>query len=393
MPQRIVSHLRLRPSSALFATVAALLLALVLAIAPARGQSLETSAKQALLLDFDTGAVLLDKAADEKMYPSSMTKMMTVYVLMQRIKEGVLAMDDLLPVSEKAWRKGGSKMFVEVGKQVSVEDLLYGIIIQSGNDATIVVAEAISGSEEAFAVEMTRVAREIGMTGTQFKNASGWPDPEHYTTARDLAVLAIRKIRDFPEMYKLYAETEFTFNGITQSNRNPLLYRNVGADGLKTGHTEAAGYGLTASAVRDGRRLIMVVNGLESRRARAEESEKLINWGFREWSSYALFEAGDTVTEAQVWLGESGATPLIVQQDVAVTIRRRARDDLKVVVRFDEPLPAPIAAGQTVGALIVTAPGIEPIQAPLIAPAAVQQLGPTGRLNAALNYLIWGESR
>ena len=208
-----------------------------------------TKAKQAILLDFNTGHILMEKAADTRMYPASMTKMMTAFMLFERLKNGSLSLEDSFSVSKKAWRKGGSKMFVEIDKQVKVEDLLRGIIIQSGNDATIVVAEGISGSEENFAIEMTKKARELGMLNTQFKNASGWPDDEHYTTARDLSILATAIIRDHPEYYHIYSEKSFKYNGIDQSNRNPLLYANIGADGLKTGHTEASGYGLTASAI------------------------------------------------------------------------------------------------------------------------------------------------
>ena len=373
--------------------MAAVALSIAIVGTHAAAQTIDTKAREAVLIDYETGAVLFEKAADDKMYPASMTKMMTVYLLMNRLKDGSVSLDDKFSVSEKAWRKGGSKMFVEVGKQVRVEDLVRGIVVQSGNDATIVVAEAISGSEENFAREMTETARTIGMARSTFRNASGWPDPEHVTTARDLAVLATATIRDFPEMYRYYQEKEFVFNGIKQNNRNPLLYREVGADGLKTGHTEAAGYGLTASAVRDGRRLVLVVNGLQSSRERAEEAEKLLNWGFREWNSYDLFKAGDVVTEAGVWLGTEGTVPLVISDDVAVTMRRRNRDDLRVTVQYEEPLPAPVQAGDTVAMLKVEAPGLPTAEYPLTAGRSVAQLGPVGRLNAAFNYLVWGESQ
>ncbi|RVU39386.1 D-alanyl-D-alanine carboxypeptidase [Hwanghaeella grinnelliae] len=362
------------------------------AVGHAKAQTIETTADHAYLVDFETGAVLLDKMSNERMYPASMTKMMTVYLLMQRLKDGRLSLDDTLSVSEKAWRKGGSKMWVEVGKQVRVEDLIRGIVVQSGNDATIVVAEGLAGTEDAFAREMTATAHKLGMSGTQFKNASGWPDPEHYTTAHDLAVLAISIIRDFPEMYHYFAETEFAYNGIKQQNRNPLLYKDIGADGLKTGHTEDSGYGLVGSAVRDGRRLVVVLNGMSSTSERAQESEKLLNWGFREWNSYALFNAGETVMDAKVWLGSSGTVPLVVEEDVSLTMRRRARNDLKVTVRYDEPIAAPIAAGTQVASLVVTAPGVETLEVPLKAGADIEQLGPVGRLTAAVNFLVWGES-
>lgn len=366
------------------------LLALPASAQDVRG--LETQAQQAVLIDFDTGTVLLSKNADARMYPASMTKLMTAYLVFERLKNGTLSLDDTFPVSEKAWRKGGSKMFVEVGARVRVEDLLRGIIIQSGNDATIVVAEGLSGSEEAFAREMTAKGREIGMTGTQFRNASGWPDDEHYTTAHDLAVLAESIIRDFPEYYHFYAETEFTYSDITQSNRNPLLYRNIGADGLKTGHTEASGYGLTASAVRNGQRLVLVVNGLNSSKERALEAERILDWGFREFGTYRLFDAGATVSEAPVWLGKEGRVPLIVQEPVDIVLRRSVRDELKVVLRTEEPIAAPITPGTPYGEIVVTAPGLNTVHIPVVAGEPVERLGSFGRLRAALEYLVFGES-
>ncbi len=368
-------------------TLAALCLA---AASSVLAQAFDTPAKQALLLDYQTGATLLEKNADDRMYPSSMTKMMTAHLLFERLRDGSLSLEDTLRVSEKAWRKGGSKMFVEVGKKVRVEDLVRGIVVQSGNDATIVVAEGLSGSEEAFAEEMTAKARDLGMAGSQFRNASGWPDPDHYTTARDLATLAAATIRDFPEFYHYYAEEVFTYNGIKQFNRNPLLNKGVGADGLKTGHTEAAGYGLVASAIRDGRRLVLVLNGMESEKQRSSESERLMTWGFREWNNYALFEAGETVIEAPVWLGESPTVPLVVSEDVVLTLPRKARQNMQVAVRFEEPVPAPIASGTNIGILVVTVPDADPIEVPVQAGADVAVLSPLGRVAAALEYLVWG---
>ena len=355
--------------------------------------ALETPAKQVLLIDHDTGAVLFEKDADSRMYPASMTKMMTAYMLFKQLKNGTLSLEDTFPVSKKAWKKGGSKMFVEVGKRVSIEDLLRGIIIQSGNDATIVVAEGISGSEEHFAREMTEMAQDIGMTGSQFRNASGWPDPQHYTTARDLATLASKIISDFQNFYHIYSEKDFTFSGIKQSNRNPLIRAGYeGADGLKTGHTEASGYGLTASAVRDGRRLVLVINGLDSEKARAVEAERLISWGFREWNRYPLFQAGETVADAPVWLGEEGTVPMIVKDDVLLTMRRKHRDQLTVKVKYTEPVPAPIAKDSILGSLVIEAPELQTIELPLYAAEEVPQLGMFGRLNAAFKYLLWGEN-
>jgi D-alanyl-D-alanine carboxypeptidase (penicillin-binding protein 5/6) len=365
--------------------------ALVLAAAaPASGQTIETLAKQAYMIDADTGAVLLDKNGTQLMPPSSMAKMMTVHIVFDRIKAGRLSLKDEFLVSEKAWRIQGSKMFVELGKKIPVEDLLRGVIIQSGNDATIVLAEGISGDEGAFAELMNSEAKKMGLKDSNFLNASGWPADGQVVTARDLAILALGTIRDFPELYKMYAEKNFTWHGIRQGNRNPLLYMNIGADGLKTGHTEAAGYGLTASAVRNGRRLILVLNGMSSMRERSQESARLMEWGFREFNNYSLFKKGDVVDNAAVWLGTEASVPLVIDQDVKVTLPRRASRDAKVSVAFNAPVAAPIAAGKELGKLKIAVPGAAAIELPLKAGKAVERLGFMGRLNAAVSYLLWG---
>ncbi len=352
--------------------------------------AIETDAKQAIVIEFDTGAVLYRKDADSVIYPASMTKMMTAYLLFERLQNGSLSLEDTFRVSEAAWRKGGSKMFVKIGDRVSVEDLIRGIVVQSGNDATIVVAEGIGGSEAAFAELMTEKARKIGMSNTTFRNASGWPDPDHVTTAEDLAILAERTIRDFPDYYHYYAELSFKYNKINQGNRNPLLYKNTGADGLKTGHTEASGYGLTASAKRKDRRLIVVANGFKSVKARAAGSERLIDWGFRAWNNYALFQAGEKVADALVWLGEAESVPIVIKDPLVITIPRKSRSKLKVAVTYEEPLPAPIKTGTRIATLVVSAPGADTVEVPLYAGADVAQLGPVGRLGEALRYLVWG---
>tara|TARA_R110000787_G_scaffold86057_5_gene183247 strand:- start:82089 stop:83225 length:1137 start_codon:yes stop_codon:yes gene_type:complete len=352
--------------------------------------ALDTAAKQAVMIDAETGAVLFEKNADELMPPSSMSKMMTIYMLFSKIREGSVSLDDNFPVSEKAWRKGGSKMFVEVDTRVKVSDLIRGIIIQSGNDASIVVAEALAGSEEAFARTATAKAREMGMSNTTLRNATGWPDPEHMTTARDLATLSLRTIKDFPELYKVYAERSFTYAGIRQGNRNPLLYRNMGADGLKTGHTEAAGYGLASTVERNGRRLVLVVNGLDSVKARGSESERLLEWGFREFANVSLFRSGDVVESAEVWLGDKKRVPLVIDEDLTVTVPRNARKDMKVSVVYDGPVPAPIAAGDRVADLVVSAPGLEDRVIPLKAAETVNRLGFVGRILSAVKYIVWG---
>ena len=322
---------------------------------------------------------------------------MTAYMIFGRLRDDSLGLDDLFTVSENAWRKGGAKsggstMFLEPGERVRLEDLMRGIIVQSGNDACIVVAEGLASSEEAFADEMTAHGREIGMTNSVFKNSTGWPDPDHVSTARDLAILARRTIEDFPEYYHFYAEREFTFNGIRQINRNPLLYRDMDVDGLKTGYTEASAYGLTASAMRGDRRLVLVVNGLETKKARRREPERLLTWGFREFNNYKLFAAGEKVTTADVWLGEDATVPLVIENEILITLPRKARRKMKVTVSFDNPIPAPIAKGDTVATLVITAPGHKPVEVPLSAGADVKRLGLFGRLGSALKAILWGES-
>ena len=379
----------MKHSNACIAGFSALsLIVLMLGASPAR--AIETTAREAFMVDAATGAVLLDKEADVAMPPASMSKIMTAYLVFERLKDGRLSLDDELLVSEKAWRKGGSKMFVKVGNRVRVEDLIQGVIVQSGNDACIVLAEAISGSEEAFAEEMTRKGIELGLTGSKFTNATGWPDPEHRMTAHDLAILAQRIIADFPEYYHYFSEREFVWNDIRQPNRNPILFSSVGADGLKTGHTEEAGYGLTASAVQDGRRLILVVSGLDSEKARAEESERLMNWGFREFGNYALIKPGEIVDEAPVWLGEKATVGAVIPDGLTLTLPRKARDGMQITVVYESPIPAPIAAGQEVGKMIITLPDTAPIIVPLLANEAVANLGPIGRIKASLSYLVFG---
>jgi serine-type D-Ala-D-Ala carboxypeptidase (penicillin-binding protein 5/6) len=352
--------------------------------------AIDTSAREALLIDFDTGTVLFEKNADVPMPPASMTKIMTAYLAFERIKQGRLSLDDEIPISEKAWRKGGSKMFVEVNSRVKVSDILRGIIVQSGNDAAIAIGEALEGSEEAFAELMTEKASQMGMKNTQYRNATGWPDPEHYLTARDLVMLATATIRDFPEFYPIYSEKTFTYNKIKQGNRNPLLYKGIGADGLKTGHTNEAGYGLTASVKRAGRRLVLVVNGLASVRARTTESQSLIEWGFREFDNYNLLSAGDTVEKVDVWLGTEKRVSLILERDVSLTLPRSARKKLKATVVVEEPVPAPITKGQRIATLKITAPDTKTIELPLLAGESVQRLGVLNRAMAVVGYLLWG---
>jgi len=364
--------------------------AAALVLGPMTARALETKADEAIVLDYTTGEVLYAKHPDRRVPPASMSKIMTAYVVFDRIRNGDLSLDDTFEISEKAWRKGGSKMFVEVGNEVSVENLLKGMIIQSGNDASIALAEGVAGTEEAFAQLMTRTAREIGLDKSTFKNATGWPHPEHRVTVRELAGVAKHIIRDFPELYRLFAQREFTWNGIRQFNRNPLLGRGMGVDGLKTGHTQNAGYGLTASAKRDGRRLIVVVAGLEKPAGRENEAARLLKWAFREFDTYTLFEKGETVERARLWLGTNGSVPLVTQRDVQITLPRDSREDLDVTVLYESPIPAPVEKGDRLATLRIEAPDRDTISLPLVAERSVAQLGPLGRLAGGLQFLIFG---
>jgi len=378
----------------LVAAVAALALIAGL-VDGASAESIETKARQAIIVDFNTGTVLLEKNADELMTPSSMSKLMTVYMVFSRLKEGSLKPSDQLQVTETAWKKhyksDGSMMFVALNSMVRVDDLLRGVIIQSGNDACSVLAEGLAGSEEAFAEQETRKSREIGLTKSTFRNASGLPEPGHQMTARDLSVLARRLIMDFPEYYEIFSEKSFTHNNIKQDNRNPLIWQNIqGADGLKTGHTEDGGYGLVGSAVRNGRRVILVMNGLQVMKDRTEESQRLIEWAFREFDDYTLFKAGDSVTDAEVWLGQQATVPLVAGTDLQVTMPRTVRHEMKVVASYNGPIAAPIKKGTKLGVVTITAPGFPDQQLPLLAGADVEKLGFFGRIGAAIHTLLFG---
>ncbi len=367
------------------------------AVAPASAfPTIETQAQYAFVMDAGTDAVLLDKNADQRMFPSSMTKMMTAYIVFEKLQKGELRMEDQFAVSEYAWRTGGAKsdsstMYLELGSRPTVEQLIQGVVVQSGNDACIVLAEGLSGSEEAFSDEMNALAQKMGMRDTHFRNSTGYPHADHFSTARDLAILAKHSIEDHPDYYKFYAEKEYTYNGIRQGNRNPLLYKNLGVDGLKTGHTEAAGYGLVASASREGgRRIIMVLNGLPSIKARAAESERLLDWAYREFENYTLFKVGDTVDNAEVWLGNAKTVPLVAAQALTVTLPRKSRREMKVTEYYDSPINAPIHKADRLAKLTITAPGVDPVDLPLVAGADVERLGAFGRLGAAVSYLVFG---
>jgi D-alanyl-D-alanine carboxypeptidase (penicillin-binding protein 5/6) len=374
-----------------------LVLAAILAsflLQSAGAAEIDSSAEFAYVTDFGSGKVLMEKNPDAPMKPASMAKIMTVYIAFQRIADGSLSLDDTFLISTKAWRKGGSKTFVEVGKQVSVRDLLYGIVVQSGNDAAIAVAEGISGTEDGFAEEMNYVARQLGMENTNFRNSTGWPDPDQFTTARDLNILATAMIRDFPldtypELYSMFAEKEFTYNGIKQGNRNPLVYGTQGADGLKTGHTEESGYGLVGSAHRDGQRVVMVLNGLANMKQRSSESRRLMDLMFREFKLYRLFDEGEPVDQANVWLGKAPKVDLVLEEPLHLVLSRTDRRRMTMSLQWSDPVPAPIAAGQKVGTLVLELPD-ETIEFPLTAASNIAELGMFDRVGEALKYLIFG---
>jgi D-alanyl-D-alanine carboxypeptidase (penicillin-binding protein 5/6) len=305
------------------------------------------------LMDFDSGRVLAENNPDKHIEPASITKLMTAYLVDKAIADGDITGDELVTISEKAWRMKGSKMFVEVGRQVTVADLLKGLIIQSGNDASVALAEHIAGSESAFAGYMNHQAGLLGMTNSSFKNSTGWPVEGHYSSARDIAILTQAVIRDFPDTYRIYREKEYTFNEIRQYNRNRLLWRDNTVDGVKTGHTEAAGYCLVASALRDEMRLISVVLGASSDKTRTKSSQALLNYGFRFFETHRLYQANEVLKTARVWYGDQELVPMGVANDIYITIPRGRYKELKADMEIDSEISAPIALGQELGMVTV----------------------------------------
>ena len=372
-------------------TLNLLILSISLIFFAFNSNAIESIAKTALLIDLSTGEVLLDKNSEEKTYPSSMTKIMTALMAFEKIKDGTLSMDQEFLISKKAWKMGGSKMFIEVDKKVKVSDLLLGVVVQSGNDASIAIAEGISGSEEIFALEMNNLAKKIGLTNSNFVNSSGWPNDNHYTTAKDLAKIAEYTLNEHPDLYEMYALAEFTYNGIKQDNRNPLLYSFDGADGFKTGHTQAAGYGLVGSAERGDRRLLLVLNGLETSRARAQESLRLMDWGFNNFQLVDFYKQGEVVIEATTWLGKQEKVKLSSQQDISVSIPKTHISDMKVEVLVEEPIPTPISINDQVG-LVQISYADKKLQYPLLASENIEQKGFFSRITSALYYIVLGSN-
>jgi len=325
------------------------------------------------LVDFDSEQVLAEKEADKRVEPASITKLMTAYLVDKAIADGDILLDEMVTISEKAWRMKGSKMFVEVGKQVSIEDLMKGLIIQSGNDATVALAEHIAGSESAFAGYMNHQAQLLGMTNSNFVNSTGWPHADHYSTARDIATLTRAMIREFPESYRLYREREFTFNEIRQYNRNRLLWKDDTVDGVKTGHTEAAGYCLVSSALRGDMRLISVVLGSRSDKARTQSSQALLNYGFRFFETHRLYRANEVLKTARIWYGEQEQITMGVSRDIFITIPRGRYRDLDASMDIDSEISAPVVRGAQLGRISITLDGEAVVSEDIVATQTIDE--------------------
>jgi D-alanyl-D-alanine carboxypeptidase (penicillin-binding protein 5/6) len=312
-----------------------------------------TGAKSFIIQDYGSGNILAEKNSDVSVEPASITKLMTAYTIFNELQSGNIALTDIVTISEKAWRTPGSRMFVEVGKQVAVEDLLQGMIVQSGNDATVALAEYVAGSEDSFAALMNKHAEEIGLTGSHFMNSTGLPDDNHYMTARDIAQLSTLLIKNYPEYYKWYSQKEYSFNDITQHNRNKLLWRDDSVDGLKTGHTDSAGWCLVTSAEKEGMRLITVVLGTNSDNARTDASQALLNYGFRFFETHKLYDAGTQLTTSRIWKGSSETIALGIDKPLYVTIPRGQYNSLDASMNIDQRIMAPVNAGQSLGSVLV----------------------------------------
>ena len=354
---------------------------------------IETDAEQAVILDFETGSVLFAKNGDMLMTPASMTKMMTAQVVFDRLKRGEIGLTDTFTTSENAWRKGGwqsggSTMGLAIDDEPTVEELLRGVIVLSGNDACIVLAEGLSGSEEAFAREMTALARDLGLETATFENATGLYGDNHRISAIDLARLAKIQIEQFPEFYAFYNERSYEWRGISQPNRNPLLGKISGVDGLKTGHLEVSGYGLTASGVQNGQRRVVVVNGLESEARRAQESERLMRLAFTAFESRVIEPSTEPIAELPVWMGVQRSVPVGLEAPLVVSGHKRAFDGMKTEIVFDGPLEAPIAVGSRIGEVVITMPGQAPVRTGVVALRDVLELGYFGRVVEGLNQML-----
>ena len=368
-----------------------LLLLIVFLLLTRQSFAIESIAKTALVIDLSTNEILLEKNSTEKTYPSSMTKMMTALVAFEKIKDGSLSLDQEFLISKKAWKMGGSKMFIEVDKRVSVYDLLLGVVVQSGNDASIAIAEGISGSEEIFAIEMNNLGKKIGLTGSNFTNSSGWPDDNHYTTAKDLAKVAQYTIENHYELYQMYKISDFTYNGIKQDNRNPLLYTFEGSDGFKTGYTKDAGYGLVGSAERGDRRLILVLNGLESSKSRAQESLRLMDWGFNNFQLVDFYKKNEVIQEVDTWLGKEDKVDLVALENISVSIPKAQLSSAKVTVLVEEPIATPIKVGDQIAKLQISFADKQ-VDFPLYSGEDIDQKNFFSRIFSAIYYIILGSN-
>jgi D-alanyl-D-alanine carboxypeptidase (penicillin-binding protein 5/6) len=362
---------------------------------PASAQIFETKAPYAILVDTETDTVLFQKDADKPVSPASLAKLMTAAVLFEALKVGRLKPETEFEVSENAWRKGGavsggSTMFAKVHSAIPIADLMRGLVIQSGNDAAITIAEGMAGTEEAFADQMNLEARKIGLTNSKFRNSTGLPDADQKVTARDLAKLGAYIIQTFPEQYRVYGEPDFLWNKIRQRNRNPLLTMNIGADGMKTGFLEESGYGLVGSAVRDGQRLIVVVLGTQSERERSEEARKLLEWGFRAFHKVTVFAANDVVAEARVYGGDQGSVPLVSKTPIEVMLPTDSLAKVDVKVAYTGPVPAPVKEGQPVGSLRIWIGEDLTSETPLYAGSGVEKGTVRGRAGDAVKELLLG---
>jgi len=330
-----------------------------------------TGAKSFIIQDYGSGNILAEKNSDVSVEPASITKLMTAYTIFNELQSGNIALTDIVTISEKAWRTPGSRMFVEVGKQVAVEDLLQGMIVQSGNDATVALAEYVAGSEDSFAALMNKHAEEIGLTGSHFMNSTGLPDDNHYMTARDIAQLSTLLIKNYPEYYKWYSQKEYSFNDITQHNRNKLLWRDDSVDGLKTGHTDSAGWCLVTSAEKEGMRLITVVLGTNSDNARTDASQALLNYGFRFFETHKLYDAGTQLTTSRIWKGSSETIALGIDKPLYVTIPRGQYNSLDASMNIDQRIMAPVNAGQSLGSVLVKLGEQVVADQPLVSPQSI----------------------
>lgn len=353
---------------------------------PAQAQ-FDTRASAAYVLDLTTDTVLMEKNADTPLPPASMSKLMTINLLFEALRDGRVTLSTEFGVSTKASRMGGSKMFLREGSRVSVENLIQGIVVQSGNDACVVVAEGLAGTEDAFARLMNDRAKALGMTNSTFANASGWPDPNQRMSMRDLGFLAKRIITEFPEYYGYFAETEFTWDGITQKNRNPLLTLGIGADGLKTGHTQEAGYGLVGSATQGPRRVVFVISGLQSENARAEEGERIVNWTFRQFTEKTVLKTDTVLADIPVWMGSLERVGVVPKQDISLLLPATVQKKITAEVVYQSPLEAPIKAGDEVARLNINIDGLAPKSIPLVAQQDITRGGFLPRLRTAVRVL------